>query len=59
MAGQLIEDMTVAWKPENPTDQLAVAVQVLVNDRIEPGPTLKVLAVEGNDDVPTPRKLSI
>jgi DNA end-binding protein Ku len=47
MAGQLIADMTLPWRPENYTDQFAEAVNALVNDKLAAGQTHTVQAIEG------------
>ena len=48
MATQLIDDMTMAWKPDDYHDQFAAAVHKLVNKKLKAGDTKSVTPVESN-----------
>lgn len=48
MAGQLVADMTAAWKPEQYSDRFAEAVHALVKQRADAGRTEKVKPLEGD-----------
>jgi DNA end-binding protein Ku len=46
MAGQLIEDLTTAWKPQDYADKFTDAIRTLVERKAEAGKTRKVEPVE-------------
>jgi len=53
MAAQLIQDMTVAWKPEAYADRFTQALRALIDERAAAGKTTAVRTLEGEDKAAT------